>query len=279
MTTFIPREALAQRKLTERERELLALFEVGPDNTARFTSNEIIPDWKVVKAVFEALGAQWKTGKPKGGFVFPSDADSEEILAAAVESGEILDAKLVGFFETPSVLASKLVAIALDKFPLRARDSIRALEPSAGKGRIVKAMIDAGIVHIRAVELLGENGSALIRNRDTHVFAGDVAIMIADFLGMTPPKTADRVDIVVMNPPFKGQAAIDHILHAFKFLAPKGRLVSVADAGVKFRENEKAEAFRKFIREHHGAIIDLKPNSFRESGTDVNTVTVIVDAP
>jgi hypothetical protein len=81
-----------------------------------------------------------------------------------------------------------------------------------------------------------------------------------------------------VNPPFERQQDIDHVLHAFKFLKPSGRLVAIMSASVTFRENKKTLEFREFIRQH-GHLEHNPEGSFKESGTMVNTVTVVLYKP
>jgi len=80
---------------------------------------------------------------------------------------------------------------------------------------------------------------------------------------------------VVMNPPFFGMHWIDHIVHAFGFLAPGGHLVSVVPATAEFGESRRHEQFRKWVgerTEHRWrAFQDLPPESFAASGTRVQT--------
>jgi hypothetical protein len=77
-----------------------------------------------------------------------------------------------------------------------------------------------------------------------------------------------------MNPPFIRLSEIDHILHAWKCLAPGGWLVSVASGGIRFRRDKKAIGFREFIALHGGRVLDLPEGSFKDSGTMVNCVLV-----
>ena len=87
-------------------------------------------------------------------------------------------------------------------------------------------------------------------------------------------------DRIVANPPFsyKGhpQADIDHVNHMVNFLNPGGRIVSVMSSGIVFRQNKKSEAMREFI-ETHGEIIPLPEKSFKESGTNVNTIIAVIN--
>lgn len=96
------------------------------------------------------------------------------------------------------------------------------------------------------------------------------------FLGETLVSDAGPVyDGVVKNQPFHNQADLHHVLHALKFLAPKGRLVSVLAAGVRSRSNQLAKYFRAMVRDRGGWFEDLPEDAFEESGTLVQTVVVV----
>src|ERR1700690_1149215 len=82
---------------------------------------------RVAKVLTAARG---KWDRKAGGHVFPFDP--RELIGAAVESGEVVDArKTLQFFETPASLAHRMVDLA------SITPSDRVLEPSAGLGRIV----------------------------------------------------------------------------------------------------------------------------------------------
>lgn len=49
-----------------------------------------------------------------------------------------------------------------------------------------------------------------------------------------------------MNPPFERGQDVDHILHAYPMLAPKGILTAIVSAGVFHRKDNKARGFRSF---------------------------------
>ena len=142
------------------------------------------------------------------------------------------------------------------------------LEPSAGTGAIAWACAAAG-AHVDCYEIQQGNAFALAMNapRDLR------RTQVADFLEVEPSPLYERV---VMNPPFMKQADIKHVLHALKFLKPGGLLVAVMSAGVRFRQNAATTAFRDLVDQRGGEIEALPENSFKESGTGVNTVVVTI---
>jgi len=116
------------------------------------------------------------------------------------------------------------------------------------------------------VELLADNAKVL-RSK------GYELMHEGDFFEVIPSEKYDRV---VMNPPFERQADIDHVLHAWKFVKPGGRLVSIMASSVAFRENRKTTEFRELL-EQHGSMEHNPAGSFLASGTGVNTVTIVMD--
>jgi 16S rRNA G1207 methylase RsmC len=95
----------------------------------------------------------------------------------------------------------------------------------------------------------------------------------SDFLTHQPKDEVDRIHI---NPPFARQADIDHVLHAWSMIKEGGRLVAIMAASVTFRNNAKAVAFRNLV-ECHGRMWDNPDGSFKRVGTQVRTVTVVLD--
>ena len=164
------------------------------------------------------------------------------------------------FFPTPAPVVARLIDLAeLDH-------AGRYLEPSAGEGAIARALCCRySRERVTCVELVPERARALE--------AEGFPTVNMDFLQMTSTPVYDRI---VMNPPFHNQADLHHVLHALKFLAPKGRLVSVLSAGIGFRSNQLAEYFRALVRDRGGWFEDLPEDAFKLSGPQVQTVIVVI---
>jgi hypothetical protein len=164
------------------------------------------------------------------------------------------------FFETPPAVIERMVELA----PMEA--GMHALEPSAGEGAIVKELLRQGCV-VTSVEFDYD------RHQKLKAIEGHEAIS-ADFLDLTPQPIYDRV---FMNPPFSGQRDIMHVMNAYDFLKPGGKLVAVMSAGVEFSATKLAEEFRLWLDERGGRIHALPAGSFKDSGTMVNAVLVEVE--
>ena len=149
--------------------------------------------------------------------------------------------------------------------PLWYGEKFNFLEPSCGQGHIVDE------IHrlfknskITCVEK-NPNHCEFMRNKGYNPIC-------ADFLSLEPK---EKYDVILMNPPFKEQ--MEHIKHAYKFLKQDGHLISVAMGSVLQNESKKGREFKKWFKENDGYCYKLQENSFKKSGTNVNTVLLIFE--
>ncbi len=237
------------------EKTLSILSQVRVEgNIIRLQSGQLErKQYEVVNEVLENMGGKWNR-KAKG-HLFDSDPTTalEQVLLAR----EIISPKKYGYFPTPPELVEKLIELAV----VHPHDFV--LEPSAGRGAIADKIPPCAFLH--CIELLPENASVL-RGKGYLTTEGDFLSMEIDA----------RYDRVIMNPPFENQADIDHVLHAWKFVRPGGRLVSIMASGVTFRLNRKTKDFRQLI-DRHGFWQANPDGSFNLSGTMVGTVTVVLN--
>lgn len=216
-------------------------------------------------------------------------ADGATQEADPLQDRKLTPARRFGFFPTPPEAVEELFhgRGCVSGIPiLRRKDDprLRILEPSAGTGNLARrcvnsaAELDGWSVRGRSyvngyrfdnlvdcVEIQPELAAGLeaegIYNR----------VIRADFLSLRP-RDFEPYDLVVMNPPFDLLRDVDHVTHAFEFLKLGGSLFAIMSAGTEFRETKKAVAFRALVEANGGSFRDLPPGSFRESGTNVNTV-------
>ncbi len=113
------------------------------------------PLYMEVNRVLMCLGGEWN--KKAKAHVF--DGDAGDLIAEAVATGEVTDAKKeFQFFETPIELARRMVKLA----GIKPED--RILEPSAGKGGILEAIFESGPRYRRR--------SLRTQSRPSGIFAG-----------------------------------------------------------------------------------------------------------
>lgn len=171
-------------------------------------------------------------------------------------------------FPTPADLARRAVELA------GVMPGERVLEPSAGTGAILRAIFGAltgaDCGRVVAVERSVSLAQGLRDDRNKRVGANEsnYDVRCTDFLECG--EELGKFHRVVMNPPFENTSDIKHILHAFGMLKPGGRLVAICANGP--RQNEKLRPLASHWEE-------LPPGTFKESGTNVNTVLLAMDAP
>lgn len=205
----------------------------------------------------EAAGGKWS--RKAQAHVFPTDA-AERIDQMLLTGSVDVPKDDFEFFPTPPAVVARVLELADIK------PSLLVLEPSAGKGAL--AVPAAALrANVDCYELMPANYEFLCK------LPGLGCVQPGDFLKAAPRGVYDRV---VMNPPFSRQADIKHVLHALQFLRPGGLLVAVMSAGVTFRSDARTTAFRELVKERGGHIEPLSENSFKASGTGVNTVISVI---
>lgn len=134
-------------------------------------------------------------------------------MAASLRAG-VQTVTAPQLFPTPPDLARRMVELA------GIEPGHRVLEPSAGTGALLEAIVEAGGVPV-AVEINGRL-CAQLRQRFADVREADFMACNGD-LG--------KFDRIVMNPPFAAAMDAQHIQHARTMLKPGGRLVAICANG------------------------------------------------
>ncbi len=211
-----------------------------------------------VKKRLEGIGGKWKGGKVAG-FVFPT---CPQQLLSNIQGGEKINLKKdFQFFATPKHIALKMIELA-EINP----EKQTTLEPSAGHGAITRAFNEVhGDFAIFAYELMEANRMVLAKDPNV-IILGD------DFL-----KCDQKFDVIVANPPFNKNQDIDHVLHMFDCLNEGGRIVTIMGTGWQFRSGKKETAFREWALKHVYLTYPLESGTFKESGTMVETVLLVID--
>ncbi len=157
------------------------------------------------------------------------------------------------YFPTPDAVIEQMIDEA------EIEDDMRVLEPSAGDGRIIRAVKSRWHeIDVRGYEIDPQR-------------AHNAGVRCFDFMQVFPEPSYDRV---IMNPPFSHGRWYKHVLHAYKFLKPGGRLVAIVPNGAinqKYQEEWNA-MMRGFVNE-----IPLAKGTFKESGTMIETRILVVE--
>ena len=199
--------------------------------------------------VLTAIGGKWNASKKA--HIFKEDVS--EMIENIINTGEYSCIKKdFQFFPTPIELAKKVVELA------EVRPDDNCLEPSAGVGNIAQFMPNCDVI-----ELHEDNHKALKEK--------GFNIVHDDFLTFNPQK---KYDVIVMNPPFAKGQDVEHTTKAIEIA--QRVVVAITSASVLFKNDKKTQAFRELVASYGGTIEELPAESFKESGTNVNTCLIIV---
>ena len=219
-------------------------------------------DYVAVNKILEALGGKWN--RKEKAHIFESDPS--EAIADVVSTGEYTDEKKkFQFYETPDSLADTLA----DHFDLGS--DTRILEPSAGRGALIRAAIRSGghAFMVNAVEI----------NKKHHDELTGIgcSVHVCDFLELAPEALELPFDAILMNPPFTRSQDIRHVRHAYGFLADRGRLGAIMSPGWTYREDRTALEFREWLDDVEHGWQSLPDGSFKSSGTAVRSILLTID--
>jgi hypothetical protein len=231
-----------------------------------------------VNKVFEALGFRWDR-KTKAHISDDTPDDLEDKIAMAINEGQIAGVNGgdgLDFFETPPALVAKMFDQSLC-FGLPhpcSNPEFRALEPSAGKGAILKELIKTGCL-VDAVEY-SEERSKHLRQMLDDIEAYWVTLWETwDFLTFQAGQS-EVYDYIYMNPPFSKRREIDHVNHALDLLKTGGLLVAIMSPAIQYRSDKKTKALKERLDSLGAVIVNNDPGSFKTSGTMVQTIMVYV---
>jgi len=230
--------------------------------------SEMLDNYKDIRAALLNAGATYK----KNSFVFPNDAEPYINRLMGGESVNIK--KEFQFFATPPDLAKYLVSLA----DISSGD-LTVLEPSAGQGAIVKALLDkcpSLIVH--AFELMDINRNVLSKIKDCVILGEDfLADQITKGTHTSTNVKNIHFDRIVANPPFSKNQDIDHIAEMYARLKKGGKLVSICSKHFQHSTNKKEIAFKRFLDKVGADIEEVPAGAFKESGTTIATCIIIIN--
>lgn len=228
--------------------DLLAKCEVE-GKTLKITEQLDRKTYGQLNKVLTAIGGKWNAKQR----VHLFQEDVSEMIENIINTGEYSCIKKdFQFFPTPIELAKKIIKLA-EITP----DDI-CLEPSAGMGNIAQFMPNCDVIELHE------------DNRKTLIDKG-FNLVHDDFLTFIPEK---KYTAIIMNPPFSKGQDIEHVTKAIEMA--ERVVVAITSASVMFRNDKKTEAFKKLVAYYKGTIEQLPTESFKESGTNVNTCLIIV---
>lgn len=216
-----------------------------------------------VNKVLANMGGKWTSGKTKA-HVFQEDPTLA--IDQVVRLGVITELRKNGFFPTPAEIADQMVTRAMIE------EGQHVLEPSCGDGQLVDAILRRHDRHKVRVFGIEKNPELIAKCR-----AKTYEVCEFDFLQLQTIGLG--VDRVVMNPPFELLQDCKHLIHAWRaHLKPGGRLVAIMSPAVQYHTQHLARWTLELIEEF-GTIHEIPEGAFKESGTMIRTIMVVMQKP
>ena len=212
--------------------------------------------------------------------------ERDAAIAAALAAPTVY---ATAYFPTPPALANRIAGMLPDR-------PLTVLEPSAGDGALVRAVLDARPdaavfavePNLQLVRLLGHTMTAAGPGYPSDA-APRVRMYCCTFEDFGRNRAPDSVvpelfGAVVMNPPFSspGHPVLwaEHVLRAYDLLRPGGRLIAIVPAGFAYRRQDKTSTrLRDLVTELGSEWEDLPEGSFTSAGTQARTVLLRIDRP
>lgn len=223
--------------------------------------------------VMESYGGRWS--ERCKGFKF-NEFDDEKLKSIKADlsvgfvnlSEEKRTREKDAFFPTPVKVVDKMIETANLK-----PDSIM-LESSAGTGRILdeaKKVINS-IDNFVVIEMNGER-QRILRDKGYKVdFDGTFEDSLKDSETLKKIKNCDKV---VINPPFKNDSDVKHLLISYMFCADNADVVSILQENSLYYDRQIHRVFKEFlslIGKDAYEVVSLPAGSFKDELTTVDTV-------
>lgn len=211
-----------------------------------------------VDKALKGMGGKWN--RKEKCHIF--DYDMEEEFKKVTDRGKYINwKKETQFFPTPKEIAEYMTGLVV----ITNNRRYKIMEPEAGQGNILDCIPNKDVNEIIAVEI-NPNHCQYLKNKGYNPICCD--FLETDF---------KDIDFVFMNPPFTKGQEVDHIIHAYSSLKEGGQLVSIISGAYKYNSRGKYKKFKEFLDKTEASILELPPNSFKESGTNIETNILFIE--
>lgn len=215
--------------------------------------------YATVKQWVEEAGGKWNGGKVQG---FTFDFDATRVASILLKGERCNLAQEFQFFETPADIADWLVSLVgeLDA-------GMRILEPSAGRGAIIKA------IHRVCPEVTVDCCELMPENREFLQTMQNVNIIGEDFV---KEKLPYLYDVILANPPFSKNQDIRHLRLMYDRLKPCGVVAAITSTHWVMGQEKACVEFKKWLKEVDAHTYEIGEGKFASSGTKVNTMAIVI---
>lgn len=215
--------------------------------------------YATVKQWVEEAGGKWTGGKVQG---FTFDFDATRVASILMKGERCNLAQEFQFFETPPGVADWLVSLVGE-----IHAGVRVLEPSAGRGAIVKAIHRVcPEVTVDCYELMPENREFLETIQNARVMGENFEEEHATY----------QYDIIVANPPFSKNQDIRHLHRMYAWLKPGGTVAAITSTHWVLGQEKVCTDFKEWLKRVDAHTYEIGEGQFASSGTKVNTMAIVI---
>lgn len=215
--------------------------------------------YATVKQWVEEAGGKWTGGKVQG---FTFDFDATHVASILLKGERCNLSQEFQFFETPAEIADWLVSLVGEPDA-----GMRILEPSAGRGAIVKA------IHRVCPEVTVDCYELMPENREFLQTMQNVRVMGENF---EEEHATYQYDVIVANPPFSKNQDIRHLRRMYAWLKPGGTVAAITSTHWKLGQEKACIDFKEWLKRVDAHTYEIGEGQFASSGTKVNTMAIVI---
>ena len=220
--------------------------------------------------VFEHFGGKKKSGT-NSMILFPLKWPVEDYINTIVETGKVPDVEHPKHFNTPVVVADKMIDIAMPEAYLFDDEHFHILEPCAGRGGILDRLEYRGYRGlVTAVESDGDSCDVL---RSSFDFGDKWLLYERNYMlwADTNPDDRPEYNAILLDPPFKTKGKpqwyVYWFLNCLHKLGNDGILVCIVPDTAFVSDHKDCKTFRAVMKINHGERTMLDFDDFQSSGS------------
>lgn len=215
--------------------------------------------YATVKQWVKEAGGKWAGGKVQG---FTFDFDATRVASILMKGERCNLAQEFQFFETPVEIADWLVSLVGE-----IGAGMRILEPSAGRGAIVKA------IHRVCPEVTVDCYELMPENREFLQTMQNVRVVGENF---EEERATYQYDVIVANPPFSKNQDIRHLRRMYAWLKPYGVVAAITSTHWVLGQEKTCIDFKEWLKRVDAHTYEIGEGQFASSGTKVNTMAIVI---
>lgn len=261
---FIQCLELFKTDIVDDESIIISSISDGIDLLEISENRLMLPEKWLSPTIYQKIGEFLKTfdferrkiGK-RIAYINNGEFNCQQVLDIGKKLNGISLSEKFDFYPTPKNIVDKILSIS------EIKPNMTILEPSAGKGDLIKQIVDC---QITAIEL----NPILCEILKTYKNFNVINIKFEDFT------SEEKYDRIIMNPPFSNRLDAKHIFKAFNYhLKDNGILIAIHSSSIINANDKYSKNFQNLCENFLVKRIELNSGDFKDSGKGTNIKTFI----